>query len=121
MDLLKSQFGKLNAACSFVKYGAPKLADEGSITLFLDAMYRSIFKGASCLGPVNTAIEVFTQCAAKELAPRMRVNCVSPGPTRTDAGTGDIQLSRPRVCLWARASVQGGQTTRKIWGMLLSF
>ena len=78
IDLVKSQFGKFNVAWSVVKYGTPKLADGGSITLFSGAFSRSISKGASCLGPVNTAIECFTKCVAKELAPRLRVNCVSP-------------------------------------------
>jgi NAD(P)-dependent dehydrogenase (short-subunit alcohol dehydrogenase family) len=87
---MKSQFGKSNAAWAVVKHGAPKLAGGGSITLFSGALSRSISEGASCLGPVNAAIECFTKRVAKELAPRLRVNCVSPGLTRTNAVTGGM-------------------------------
>ena len=94
LELVKKQFGKFNAAWAVVKYGAPKLADGGSITLFSGALSRNISKGASCLASVNAAVECLSKCAAKELAPRVRVNCVSPGLTRTSAVTGGMSADQ---------------------------
>jgi len=90
IEMVQAQFGKFNAPWAVAKYGVPKLADGGSLTFFSGSLSRAIMKNASCLGPVNAAIECFTKCLALELGPRLRVNCVSPTLTRTNAVTGGM-------------------------------
>jgi NAD(P)-dependent dehydrogenase (short-subunit alcohol dehydrogenase family) len=88
MELVKQQFGKFNAAWAVAKYGATVVADGGSLMFFSGALSRNICKGSSCLASANAAIECFTKCLAEDLSPRLRVNCISPGLTRTTAVTG---------------------------------
>ena len=87
LEKVQKQFAKFNVPWCVAKYGAGKLADGGSMTFFSGTLSRAIMANASCLGPVNAAIECLTKCLAKELGPRLRVNCVSPTLTRTSAGT----------------------------------
>jgi NAD(P)-dependent dehydrogenase (short-subunit alcohol dehydrogenase family) len=42
-------------------------------------------RGVSIYGATKGGIEVFTRICARELAPEVRVNCVSPGLMRSDA------------------------------------
>ena len=42
-------------------------------------------RGVSIYGATKGGIEVFTRICARELAPEIRVNCVSPGLMRSDA------------------------------------
>lgn len=90
IDKVKQQFSKFNAAWSVGKYGVPKIADGGSLTFFSGTLSRSISKNASALGPTNAAVECLAKCLAKDCAPRIRVNCVSPTLTRTGAVTGGM-------------------------------
>jgi NAD(P)-dependent dehydrogenase (short-subunit alcohol dehydrogenase family) len=72
------------------RYGSPKLAAGGSITLFSGVLSRRPGKGSAVLASVNAAIEALTRGLACDLGPRLRVNCISPGLTRisvfTEAG-----------------------------------
>ncbi len=63
----------------------PKLRDGGSITFFSGVLSRRPSLGCSGLGAVNGAVESLTYALALELAPALRVNCVSPGMVRSDA------------------------------------
>ncbi|QWU13900.1 NAD(P)-dependent dehydrogenase, short-chain alcohol dehydrogenase family [Paenibacillus sophorae] len=60
------------------KYGAPKIAENGSITLFSGVVAYKSMVGSSVLGAVNAAVSNLGQTLALELAP-IRVNIVSPG------------------------------------------
>lgn len=60
------------------KYGTPKLADGGSITLFSGVVAYKAMAGSAALGAVNAAVSNLGQTLALELAP-IRVNVVSPG------------------------------------------
>jgi len=51
---------------------------------------RAITKNASCLGPVNAAIECLAKCLALELGPRLRVSCISLTLPRTTAVTAGM-------------------------------
>ena len=90
LDKVQQQFFKFNVPWAVSKYGAPKLADGGSLTFFSGTLSRAIMANSSCLGPVNAAVECLAKCLAKELGPRLRVNCVSPTLTRTGAVTGGM-------------------------------
>ncbi|MEH7106701.1 SDR family oxidoreductase [Bacillus sp. JJ1764] len=61
-----------------VKYGAPKISLNGSITLFSGVVAYKAMNGSSILGAVNSAVSNLGQTLALELAP-IRVNIVSPG------------------------------------------
>ncbi|WP_336773607.1 SDR family oxidoreductase [Paenibacillus sp. MMO-58] len=74
-ELFENKFwGQYYAA----KYGAPKLADRGSITLFSGVVAYKAMAGSAALGAVNAAVSNLGQTLALELAP-IRVNVVSPG------------------------------------------
>ncbi|WP_440602408.1 SDR family oxidoreductase [Bacillus sp. GB_SG_008] len=60
------------------KYGAPKVAENGSITLFSGVVAYKSMIGSATLGAVNAAVSNLGQTLALELAP-IRVNVVSPG------------------------------------------
>lgn len=61
-----------------VKYGAPRISANGSITLFSGVVAFKSMAGSSVLGAVNAAVANLGQTLALELAP-VRVNVVSPG------------------------------------------
>eukprot|EP00053_Salpingoeca_punica_P023441 m.10087 g.10087 ORF g.10087 m.10087 type:complete len:263 (-) comp5121_c1_seq1:35-823(-) len=67
------------------RYASPRLASGGTITLFSGVLSRRPGKNSSILAAVNGAVESLTKALASELGPRLRVNCISPGLTRTDA------------------------------------
>ena len=90
LEKVQEQFGKFNVPWAVAKYGVPGLAAGGSLTFFSGTLSRAIMANASCLGPVNAAIECLAKCLAKELGPKLRVNCVSPTLTRTGAVTGGM-------------------------------
>lgn len=87
---VQEQFFKFNVPWAVAKHGAPKLADGGSLIFFSGTLSRSVMKNASCLGPVNAAVECLGKCLAVDLAPRLRVNVVSPTLTRTSAVSGGM-------------------------------
>lgn len=68
------------------KYGAPKLADRGSITLFSGAASARPRPGFSALASANGAIEALGRALAVELAPK-RVNVISPSIIDTPVHT----------------------------------
>ncbi|WP_141433222.1 SDR family oxidoreductase [Bacillus sp. 03113] len=74
-ELFENKFwGQYYAA----KYGAEKLAQDGSITLFSGVVAYKSMIGSAALGAVNAAISNLGKTLALELAPK-RVNVVSPG------------------------------------------
>ena len=64
---------------------APRISDDGSITLFSGILSRRPGVNCSGLGAVNGAVESLTRSLALELGPAIRVNCCSPGMVRSDA------------------------------------
>ena len=72
----------------------PKMREGGSITFFSGVLSRRPGTNGAGLAAVNAAIEGLSRALALELGPRVRVNTVSPGMTRTDAYAGMPQDRR---------------------------
>lgn len=63
----------------------PKMADGGSITFVSGVLSRRPGTNGAGLAAVNAALEALGRALALELGPRLRVNTLSPGMTRTEA------------------------------------
>jgi NAD(P)-dependent dehydrogenase (short-subunit alcohol dehydrogenase family) len=82
----KQQFdAKYWIAYTAAQLAAPRMVEGGTITLFSGSLVRRPMKNAASLTSCNAAIESLTKCLAAELGPAVRVNCISPGLTRTGA------------------------------------
>lgn len=77
-----------------VRAALPKMREGGSIVLFSGALSRRPSPNAAALSSINAAVEALTRALAKELAGRVRVNCISPGMTRTPAYDGIPEPTR---------------------------
>ncbi|MEO0617855.1 MAG: SDR family oxidoreductase [Pseudomonadota bacterium] len=63
----------------------PKLREGGSITFFSGVLSRRPSRNGAGLAAVNAAVEALSRALALELGPRLRVNTLAPGMTRTEA------------------------------------
>ncbi|MEI4263874.1 SDR family oxidoreductase [Roseovarius sp. D0-M9] len=79
MEGYKASFDKLWGYANVVRYGASHVADGGSITLVSGAPARNCQPGQSALSSVGGAVEAMVRAVAREFAPRIRINVVSPG------------------------------------------
>ena len=79
----KASFDKLWGYAHVVRYGAKHVADGGSITLVSGAPARNCRPGQIAISSVGGAVEAMARAVAKEVAPRIRVNIVSPGTIDT--------------------------------------
>ena len=83
MDGYKGSFDKLWGYANVVRYGAKHVTDGGSITLVSGAPARNCQPGQIALSSVGNAIEAMMRAVAREMAPRIRINAVSPGTIDT--------------------------------------
>jgi NAD(P)-dependent dehydrogenase (short-subunit alcohol dehydrogenase family) len=83
MDGFKASFDKLWGYANVVRHGARHVADGGSITLVSGAPARHCKPGQIALSSVGGAVEAMVRALAVELAPRIRINVVSPGTIDT--------------------------------------
>lgn len=83
MDGFKSSFDKLWGYANVVRYGAKHVIDGGSITLVSGAPARNCRPGQIALSSVGNAVEAMVRAVAREVAPRIRINVVSPGTIDT--------------------------------------
>jgi NAD(P)-dependent dehydrogenase (short-subunit alcohol dehydrogenase family) len=83
MDGFKSSFDKLWGYANVVRYGAKHVLDGGSITLVSGAPARNCRLGQVALSSVGNAVEAMVRAVAREVAPRIRINVVSPGTIDT--------------------------------------
>lgn len=74
----KGSFDKLWGYANVVRYGAPKVHDNGCIVLVSGSPARKPKPGQISLSSVGGAVEAFTKAIAAEIAPK-RINVVSPG------------------------------------------
>lgn len=79
----RGSFDKLWGYANVVRYGAPHLADGGSITLVSGAPARHCKPGQISLSSVGAAVEAMARAVAVEIAPKKRINVVSPGTIDT--------------------------------------
>ncbi|MBV7395749.1 SDR family oxidoreductase [Mameliella sediminis] len=87
-DALRAAFeAKFWGYWRLIRALAPKLSQNGSITLVTGAAARAAMPGTSGLAAVNGALEALSKVLAVELAP-LRINTVSPGMTATEAYAG---------------------------------
>lgn len=75
---------KLVGYWTCIRAAAPRLAQEGSVTLFSGAASRKSMPGTAALAAVNGGINAMARTLATELAP-VRVNVISPGLVATEA------------------------------------
>lgn len=83
MDGYKASFDKLWGYANVVRYGAAHVNDGGSITLVSGAPARNCRPGQIALSSVGGAVEAMVRAVAREVAPRIRVNVMSPGTIDT--------------------------------------
>ena len=83
MDGYKASFDKLWGYANVVRFGAAHVADGGSITLVSGAPARNCRPGQIALSSVGGAVEAMVRAVAREVAPRIRVNVMSPGSIDT--------------------------------------
>lgn len=78
---------------SIARYGASKIASQGSLTFVSGVVAFKAMKGSAALAAVNAAIVGLAQTLALELSP-VRVNVVSPGIIGTPARAGMPEQAR---------------------------
>ena len=83
LDGYKASFDKLWGYANVVRYGAMQVSDGGSITLVSGAPARDCQPGQVALSSVGNAVEAMMRAVAREVAPRIRINAVSPGTIDT--------------------------------------
>jgi NAD(P)-dependent dehydrogenase (short-subunit alcohol dehydrogenase family) len=83
MDGYKASFDKLWGYANVVRFGAAHVTDGGSITLVSGAPARNCRPGQIALSSVGAAVEAMVRAVAREVAPRIRVNVMSPGSIDT--------------------------------------
>ncbi len=83
LDGYKASFDKLWGYANVVRYGAMHVTDGGSITLVSGAPARNCLPGQVALSSVGNAVEAMMRAVAREVAPRIRINAVSPGTIDT--------------------------------------
>ncbi len=83
MEGYKGSFAKLWGYAHVVRFGAKHVSDGGSITLVSGAPARNCRPGQIAISSVGGAVEAMARAVAKEVAPRIRINVVSPGTIDT--------------------------------------
>lgn len=69
---------KLLGQVNLVRFGAPHVADGGSITLSSGLLAHQPARGSAAISMVNAGVEAFAKAAALDLPRGIRVNVVSP-------------------------------------------
>ena len=82
----------LTSALLMTQAVAPLMTDGGSIINMSSIMGFKPAGGSAGYGPSKAAMNNLTILLAQELAPRIRVNGIAPGPIVTDALTGPLNL-----------------------------
>lgn len=79
-----------------VRYGAQRIREGGSITLFSGVAAVKPMAGLSAYAAVNGAVEALCRSLAVELAP-LRINAISPGIVDTPAYAGMSPHERKKM------------------------
>ena len=78
MDGFKNSFDKLWGYSNVIRFGAPKLRDNGCIVLVSGTPARKMKSGQVALSAVGAAVEALNRAVAEEIAPK-RVNVIALG------------------------------------------
>ena len=99
----------------------PKLRQAGAIVFFSGVLSRRPGLNCSGLAAVNAAVEGLARGLALELGPRLRVNCISPGMTRSEAYAALPEARREAMYSDTGASLPVGRvgTTEEIAAAVL--
>jgi NAD(P)-dependent dehydrogenase (short-subunit alcohol dehydrogenase family) len=84
------------------RYGAPLIREGGTITFFSGAASQRPEPAFTAGSTINAAIEHFAGALARELAPRVRVNCISPGLIATPVWESVVPDASERSALLER-------------------
>ncbi len=95
--------GKFWPYANVMRAAAPRLAEQGSLTLVTGASAIAAAPGAASLSAVNGALEGMIKTLAVELAPR-RINAVAPG--LTDTAAWHRVPAEIRADMYAKAAAQ---------------
>jgi NAD(P)-dependent dehydrogenase (short-subunit alcohol dehydrogenase family) len=76
-----------------IKYGAPNMSSDGSITLFSGWISRKPAIGTGTLAAIDGAIESLARVLSLELAP-IRVNAISPGQIDTPLWASRLSMEQ---------------------------
>ncbi|KAJ9512456.1 hypothetical protein QJQ45_013031 [Haematococcus lacustris] len=110
MARIRAQYdAKLFSAMHVAKYGAPALADGGSLTFLSGALARRPGKGSAALATVNAALDALAKALAGELGPRLRVNCLSPGLVDTEMWDSMPEDVKAKMLAGFGASIPAGR------------
>lgn len=89
-EVMRANFDGLFRICREI---APGMAErgKGSIVNISSIAARTPTPGLSLYAASKGAVEAFSRAIAAELAPTVRVNCVSPGPLLTESAIAMIE------------------------------
>ena len=92
-DVFRSQIDvNLTSALLMTQATAPLMTGGGAVINMSSIMGFKPAGGSAGYGPAKAAMNNLTALLALELAPRIRVNGIAPGPIVTDALTGPLNL-----------------------------
>lgn len=103
LDGYQASFDKLWGYANVIRYGAAHVADGGSVTLVSGAPARNCLPGQVALSSVGAAVEALARAVAREVAPRIRVNVVSPGTIDTPM---QVMEGAERVAHYQKATAE---------------
>ncbi|MEL6374476.1 MAG: SDR family oxidoreductase [Pseudomonadota bacterium] len=110
LEPLRAMFdAKFFGPYTVARAALPSLREGGSITFFSGVLSRRPGENCAGLGAVNGAVEALTRALALELGPRVRVNCMSPGMTRSDAYAHVDETAREAMYASTGASLPLGR------------
>lgn len=83
-DDIAEQFGvNFVGAFETVRYLKPQIRDGGAVVFLTTFLTRAALPGLSVYSASKAALSCLTRSLAAELAPKIRVNAVAPGPIAT--------------------------------------
>lgn len=89
MDGFQASFDKLWGYANVIRFGTEHVNEGGSIVVVSGMPARNTRPGQVSLGAVGGSVEALVRAVAKEIAPKRRINVVSPGTIDTPIFSGE--------------------------------